>query len=316
MHYPGTLYFVTTRCFQATFLLRPDPKTNETLGWWLARALERHPGVRLAAIANLSNHLHMLVEDRTGDLAPFMQHFLGNAAKAINELRTDPDGEPRDGKVFHRRYSAEPVLGRDAALDRLLYLLANPTKADLVDRLEAWPGLVLWARSGEPERRGFTRVDNAAYERAKKRATKKGKRPPRRRDYARTEALVVHPLSEGGRVGTHDDDPVLDPAHVLALLRQREAASRAERGARPPLGAKRVLAQRTDARPRSPKRSPRPLCHAASRAARIAFKELYRDFVNAFREASHALRHQGELTVPFPDWSYPPGRGLARAAPS
>jgi hypothetical protein len=52
-------------------------------------------------------------------------------------------------------------------------------------------------------------------------------------------------------------------------------------------------------------RSPAPLVHAATKAARKMFYEIYAEFVSAFRAAADALR-QGRRDAPFPVGSFPP----------
>ena len=85
---PGTSHFVTVRCIGAMFLLRPDAELNQIIGFWLARAATRFPGIRLLAAVALSNHVHLLLHDSTSELALFMEYFEGNLAKAVNEVRS------------------------------------------------------------------------------------------------------------------------------------------------------------------------------------------------------------------------------------
>jgi hypothetical protein len=71
------------------------------------------------------------------------------------------------------------------------------------------------------------------------------------------------------------------------------------------LGVEAILAQDTQTRPDSVACSPAPLVHAATKAARKMFYEIYAGFVSAFRAAAEALR-QGRRDVPFPAGSFPP----------
>ncbi len=225
----------------------------------------------------MSNHVHLLVRDSGGDLAAWASYFLGNLARAVNRTRE------RQGHVFARRYSAEPVLDADALLDRLVYVVTNPVQAKLCDRATDWPGVVLWSRSGEAERHLVAPDD----------AMKSPGAPPAH--------LLIHPL------------PHADPHSVAAAIRHAEVSLQAERmtaGIRL-VGRRGVLAQRWNDRPRNPKSSVRPLCHAADASLRAAFKEAFGSFVDAFREASSRLR-EGMLDATFPPWSFPPGRPLVR----
>ncbi|MGH7485582.1 MAG: hypothetical protein ACREMY_08265, partial [bacterium] len=59
-------------------------------------------------------------------------------------------------------------------------------------------------------------------------------------------------------------------------------------------------------RPPPLERSPAPLCHAFSVAARKAFYEAYAWFVSLFRNAAEKLK-SGDLNAPFPAGCFPPG---------
>jgi hypothetical protein len=82
------------------------------------------------------------------------------------------------------------------------------------------------------------------------------------------------------------------------------ARARQQSGARV-LGVKAILAQDPQTRPDSIARSPAPLVHAATKAARKMFYEIYAELVSAFRAAAEALR-QGRRDVAFPAGSFPP----------
>jgi hypothetical protein len=58
--------------------------------------------------------------------------------------------------------------------------------------------------------------------------------------------------------------------------------------------------------PNQTKKSPAPLYHAATKAAREAFWESYSAFVAAFREAAEKLK-AGDRTARFPLGSFLPG---------
>jgi hypothetical protein len=71
------------------------------------------------------------------------------------------------------------------------------------------------------------------------------------------------------------------------------------------LGVKAILARDSLHRPSALARSPAPRVHAATKAARKAFCEIYAAFVGAFRAASERLR-RGDRYAPFPCGSFPP----------
>ncbi len=79
------------------------------------------------------------------------------------------------------------------------------------------------------------------------------------------------------------------------------------------LGAQKILKTNPFARPKKPKDSMRPLCHAPLDLWH-EYRKLYNATLNAFREASVRFR-AGELDTIFPEWTHPPALLLARPAP-
>jgi hypothetical protein len=94
---------------------------------------------------------------------------------------------------------------------------------------------------------------------------------------------------------------------IKSLVEQVDAeAARARRqSGASVLGVKAILTQNPLTRPDSVARSPAPLVHAATKAARKMFCGIYTEFVSAFRAAAEALRH-GLRDVFFPAGSFPP----------
>jgi REP element-mobilizing transposase RayT len=302
-HAPNTVYLLTSRCHQTCFLLRPEPAVNEVVLEWLARAQRVYPGVELYGLCVMSNHLHLLVRDTRGELAAWASYLLGNLARSINRLRE------RCGVVFERRYSAEPVLDDAALLDRLVYVVTNPVQAGLCTQSQAWPGLVLWAAGGEPERRAVSWVARKAYRSARYRARQRGQAPPSPEGFRVGGTLVLQPLPS--EIGSEAEGGG-ELAEAIAA-RERELAAERRRSGRTAMTRREVLAQDWHAAPRHPKRSPRPACHTTERGLRQAFVEGFRNFVGAFREASAQWR-SGVHPVSFPPWSYPPGGSLVRVS--
>jgi REP element-mobilizing transposase RayT len=300
-HVPGQYYLVSTRCHQARFFLRPDSDLNEAVLEWLTRAQHQFPELLILAACVMSNHLHLVVRDQSGQLAGWASYFFGNLARAVNRIRR------RSGVCFDRRYSAEPILDDEALIDRLVYTVTNPVKAGLCSRADEWPGVVLFAPGPRRMEIPVSWIDRDVERRASARPQHQGEEAKASEAFRVEASLLIEPLpTESG--GSGDASPI-------AAIEAREAELAAERrkaGIRP-LGPAKVLAQSWDAAPRQPERSPRPLCHAADAALRDAFRESYHAFVGLFREASKRLR-EGTLQITFPEWSFPPGRALVRPA--
>ncbi|MCG8592712.1 MAG: hypothetical protein MJE66_25765 [Proteobacteria bacterium] len=288
-HAPGELYLVTTRCFQARFLLRPDPQLNQAVLEWLTRAQQVYPRVRLHAVCAMSNHLHLVVRDENGELAAWASYFLGNLARTVNRLRR------RSGAVFERRYSAEPILDAEALIDRIVYVATNPVKAFLVSTAQRWPGVLLFAPAASPVVFEVTWTDRQLL---------RGSRNDPSETTVRGQ-LRVDPLS-------HPGAPPPDIATAVTA-REREIAAARRAAGRKPMSRRQLMGQPWHRAPREPRRAPRPLCHAADAALRRAFRDAFEAFTSLFREASECLR-RGMNSV-FPPWSYPPGGTLVRPAP-
>jgi hypothetical protein len=244
----------------------------------------------------MSNHLHLIVRDEAGDLASWASYFLGNFARAVNRIRR------RSGSCFERRYSAEPILDDESLVDRLAYTVTNPVKAGLCRRVCDWPGVVLFAPTEQREEFQVSWSDtNSARQRSRRAQASNGDTP-------KSDDLLVH--------GTLVIDPLpldLGEAECSSIVdsRETELAEERRREALPYLGRARVLSQSWHSAPRKPKRSPRPLCHAASARVRKEFREGFEQFVSLFREAC-AQAQRGQYRVTFPDWSFPPGGSLVR----
>lgn len=287
---PEHLYFVTSRCFQARLLLRPDPELTEIVGATLAAALERYP-VRLYGFIACGNHVHMLVSGSAPHIAELCGYLFGVLARRVNALRG------RTGKLWHRRYSAEPVLDDEAALRKLAYLYANPVNDNLVARCSDWPGFSTLPESLGHAPRTFTWRRKGALERARIRDPHADPA-----DFETSHTLVVHPLPHFAGVPAAERierlRSVLDGVEDEARRRRRTEGRRL-------MPRRTLLNCDPESAPRRSKRSPRPLCHASTARGFFDYLRVYRAFADAFRLASRAFR-AGELGVAFPRFAFPP----------
>ena len=276
---PNTLWFVTSRCLQAQYLLRPDEEMTNRFGYWLGRALKRYPGIELFAAIQMSNHFHFVLKDTSSELASFMRYFEGNLAKATNQLRK------RTGPVFHRRYSAEPILDEAAFDDRILYTVMNPVRAGLVRTHERWPGVVLWAK-GEPGNHVFKWFDQTKYDRHRKQQIIR----PKEAYLRKTKIKVASVTSEKA---------------LRNAIKEDEERIRESRKGFGVLGIRKVLKQEPYSAPDSPKKSPRPKCHTTCELLRQAFREQMKSLRDAYAEVSADFR-RGNFNSAFPMHTFRP----------
>ncbi|HWM90395.1 MAG TPA: transposase [Thermoanaerobaculia bacterium] len=264
----------------------------------LGRAQRLHP-VEICGFSFVSNHYHMLlwVPDAES-MAEFMGYFQTNAAREVARLRKWKD------KVWSRRYEAIVVSGEPAAqVDRLRYVLANGVKEGLVARLEEWPGIsmVKAVLYGKPVR--GTWFDRTQEYRARLRGEDF---EPRR--YASEETVVLTQLPCWRHLS-----PEVYRQQISGLIQEIEADAAAERKltGREPLGPEAILRQHPHTCPEKTSKSPAPLFHAATKAARQELRKAYGYFLAAYREAAERLK-AGDRLARFPNGCFPPGLPFVR----
>ena len=295
----GALVDITCRTIQSRYLLRPDPVLNDIVLGVLGQAQRLHP-VEISAFFVASNHYHLLAWVPDAErMADFMGYFQTNVAREVARLRKWRD------KIWSRRYEAIVISDEPAAqIDRLRYVLANGVKEGLVARVEDWPGisLVKSILSGEPVR--GTWFDRTAEHRAKLRGE-----DFESRKYATEETVELSQLPCWRHLS-----PEVYRELVAGLVREIDADAAAERKRTGlmPLGAATILRQHPHTCPNKTKKSPAPRFHAASKAAREAFRKAYGLFLAAFREAAERLK-AGDRTARFPNGCFPPGLPFVRA---
>ena len=126
---PGTTYFVSRRCAQRQFLLRPSRRVNRIFRFCLAVAAKR-TGIQLHAYCALSNHYHLVLTDPGGTLPEFMHWFNEYVAKSLNALLGRWEAVWAPGS-----YSAVRLVDSNAVLNELVYVYTNPVEAGLVRRI-------------------------------------------------------------------------------------------------------------------------------------------------------------------------------------
>lgn len=276
---PNTLWFVTSRCLQAQYLLRPDEETTKRFGYWLGRALSRYPGVQLFAVVQMSNHFHLVLKDTASELAFFMAYFEANLAKAINKLRE------RTGPVFHRRYSGEVILDESAFDDRIAYTVMNPVRAGLVRTHEDWPGVLLWSKN-ETTIHDFKWFDEAKYERHRIHQILGPKR-----QYQRSAKIELASVSNEQALSVD--------------IKEAEEHVKAARKGMGVLGVRKIRNQDPFAAPDEPKKSHRPKCHTTCEVLRRAFREQMKVLRDAYGEVSADFR-RGNSNAAFPMHTFRP----------
>jgi len=242
---PGQFYLITRRCTQRQFLLRPDDATNNAFLYCLIDAAMRCD-IDVILPCAMSNHYHAVIFDRAGRYPEFIEHFHKLFARSQNALRGR-----WENFWSSEQTSVVRLVDREAVIDKLVYVAANPVLDHLVERVHHWPGV-----NGLPALLAGRRL----------RAT----RPWHffRRNGSMPDSVELA-LTIPPALGT--------PAEVRAELRDRVRAVEAERAAERArtgwrvLGRRAVLAQPWRGQPKSvePRRNLRPSLASRNKWARI-----------------------------------------------
>ena len=296
----GTLVEVTCRVIHGRMLLKPNRRLNEMVTGTLARGKRRY-GLRICAVAFLSNHAHLLLEvDDAKQLADFMGFVSSKIAREVGRRVRWRE------KVWGRRYSAIVVSNEaQAQIGRLRYVLSHGVKEHLVAHCKDWPGV----HAADSLTTGRALVGYWFDRTAEYRALQRGK------DFGTHTHAKLEPLSFDPLPCWQHLDAGAYQERVDDMVNSIEADAATERRARgiAPLGVKAI--QRLNAKRRLPrvKRSPAPAFHAASKPARLALVEAYRWFEAAYREAADRLR-VGDREAAFPEGCFPPSLPFVVAA--
>ncbi len=141
--FKGDLYLVTRRTAGRRFFLRPSKKRNRQIEYCIAVAAQRHK-IRVHALVAMSNHWHCVASDPEAAMPAFLQDVHAWIAKTINKAlgRWENLWATSQTSLVRSR-------GDDNVLGRIVYTMANPVAAGLVDKGRNWPGL----RTCWPDRR-------------------------------------------------------------------------------------------------------------------------------------------------------------------
>jgi putative transposase len=133
--HPGKTYLVTRRIERRHCLLRPDSELNALVLYTFIVAANKH-GILLHAICAMSTHLHYVVTDPLGKLPRFLEMLHRHLALGVKIIRK------WEGAVWDRsQTSVVDLCTRQAIVEKIAYILANPVAGGLVWSAEEWPGI-------------------------------------------------------------------------------------------------------------------------------------------------------------------------------
>ena len=287
---------VTTRTIHGRYLLKPTREAKELIEGVLGRALEKHPTIHLYAYWFLSNHYNLLVSAPDApSLSEFMNHVNSNLARELGALFGWRE------RFWSRRYRAIIVMGADAEVRRLKYLLAQGSKDGLIYRPSQW--------TGATSLRALTEGVNAVgywFNRTQECCARGANRKFKRYDFATRYELILEPIPCWADLTP--DERRAKCREIVAEI-EREATEMYRRERRRPLGMKKVLEQNPHDGPDDFVRSPAPLCHTSTTTERDGFHKFYFGFRDKFRAASARFRSGiAEALSEFPASCFVPSR--------
>ncbi len=132
---PGMAYMITRRTERRVHLFRPDRLMNQVFLYCLGCAA-RDSHVQLVAATLMSNHYHLVVVDRRGQVTKLTERLNGLLTKATQAMRG------WQGSVFDgQKPNYTELLTPEAVVEKVAYTIANPTAAGLVRFAKDWPGV-------------------------------------------------------------------------------------------------------------------------------------------------------------------------------
>jgi len=129
--------------------------------------------VDIFAFVFTSNHFHIMLRAKEGQISNFMMYLESNIARKVGR---EVDWR---GKFWERRFSAEPILDDQSLENRLAYIFAHGAKEGLVEKPQQWPGLTCFPELLGGLRRIFLWHDATAQYHARQRGDLRRRREPR-----------------------------------------------------------------------------------------------------------------------------------------
>ena len=280
------IFFVTNRCIEAMYLIRPDDdeETQRICLACLAWAAKKHE-IEVFAYIFMSNHFHLLVRALKQNLSAFMRDFQRELAARLNRHRN------RSGTVFPRPYDAPKIIDDATFQEKLKYIVNNACLSDLVRHPEDWPGVSSW----KSHTTGEAQVGRLIDYKELRRLRRKDPSTPREEAMRHDKLELAKPPQWADK----SDEEV--QALVTALIEER---ARKRKGV---VGPTKIKRRSFRFIPESPKCSPRVKCLGADEEKKKVYLEDRRATVDAYKRAMGKWQN-GKTRARFPAGTMPPGR--------
>ncbi len=282
MYYPGMTCMVTQRCFERKMKIKPCLRVNLLILYCLLVAKLKYK-IDIYSFCFMSNHFHLVLNDREGKLGDFMAWFNSQAAKSLNKFLK------RKGIVWeHIPYRRQIIHTKEDLLEKIVYTIVNPVAAYLVSRIEEWPGLVSLPKD----------IGKKEYKAKKPQFyfKKDGRTPEETVGFVTVPECFLDEMNE-------QEYRNLIGSKVRSRI--RDINREAQKKGRKFLGRKKVLSQSRNSVPKSPDKLTeiRPQLICSDVKLRIKILRIIKQFSDDYRSARQALL-QGKVKVKFPFGTY------------
>lgn len=298
--------FVTSR-IQEGLPLVPNKLINTMLWSILARSRSLYD-VRVCHFVFMSNHLHMLiVVDNPEHLPRFMRHIKTESAHLINKLL----GRSQRN-VWTSGYDSPPILTLEDCYRYINYIYLNPSKANLVESIDEYPGVSSWEMF----------KNNKSIKKCPKIRRETIVELGKKTKLTKTEASVV--LREILNSNQGDENFILEPhaflecfsdsssedqskKRIVAEVEKGESVLRNRRDG-PVLGVNKLVHQdlKTNYQPKAQGR--KMICISSNKEKRAGYVEWFKSVSKKAKEAYHILMLTGVVIMPA--GAFLPGGGI------
>lgn len=143
LEFPGAVYHLTARGDRREDIFLDDADRLTFLDFLAKEVHQQH--WRLYAYCLMSNHYHLLIETPEGKLVDGMRRLNGVYTQAFNRRHG------RVGHVLQGRYKSILVDKEAYLLELARYIVLNPVRAGMVQRVDDWPWSSYGVTAGKRE---------------------------------------------------------------------------------------------------------------------------------------------------------------------
>jgi len=293
-------YLITTRTAGSRLWLIGNKELEERILSVLARYQEVH-SVTIYSFVLMGNHYHLLANFPKRNRALFMRDFNSAVARLVGRYAKQHGRR----SVWARRYGYQVVVRDEDIHHWFMYIALNPVSSGLVPDIEQYSSYnsIFDAHSGRE--RKYKWIDWTKYL-----LSKRSNNAVKPEDFSQEFTLRYSRLPGFDDLSAEKYEKIIQ---TQASERQKELIKQKRASGRGFLGIKKLKLQKVGSKPLNTKTSDRhsfrPLVLTLCAKAKKELLNIYFNILSVFKRVSEEFR-SGNLSVVFPDGTYPPPRLL------